>query len=122
MQRNIKKPRTEAVMGALFSKRARCDAADRQRTLSIHPEDWCGKHYSAATRFLKQKYPGIHVSTQAEKTGGEVAELHRPLSFQEADTHIVVVYDAVKETVIGFYEAGVPMPGGANGLANRMVS
>jgi hypothetical protein len=109
-------------MGALFSKRQREPADERQRTLSIHPEDWRGKHYSEVVTFLKQKYAGVHVSSQAEKADALTMEFERPLSFQEGDAHIVIVYDAVKETVLGFYEAGVPMPGGAKGLANLLVT
>jgi hypothetical protein len=95
-------------MGALISKQQQVAVQERQRTLSIHPDDWRGKHYNEVVAFLKQKYPGIHVTVQAEKTdagGADLREFERPLSFQEGDAHIVIVYNAVKETILGFYEA-----------------
>ena len=95
-------------MGALFSKwrRHHCHREERHRSLSIHPDDWRGKHYSEVVAFLKQKYPAMHVTTQAEKTlDTDPYDFARPLSFNEGDTHIVIVYDAVSESIVGFYEA-----------------
>lgn len=93
-------------MGALFSKKKQIQTIERQRSFSIHPDDWRGKHYNEVVVFLKQKYPAMHVTTQAEKCGSDITyDFERPLSFNEGDSHFVIVYDAVSESILGFYEA-----------------
>lgn len=93
-------------MGALFSKRVRASqVVERQRTFSIYPEDWAGKHYSEVVTFLKGKYPHAHVTTQAEKVSTCDLTFTRPVSFEEDDTHIIVVYNCHNNQIMGFYES-----------------
>lgn len=102
-------------MGALFSKRVSAsrrpsqiqpntDIIDRQRSFSIYPEDWAGKHYSEVVTFLKGKYPNAHVTTQAEKESTCDLTFTRPVSFEEGDTHIIVVYNCYTNQIMGFFE------------------
>ncbi len=81
---------------------------DRQRSFSIHPEDWRDKDYRAVVQHLREKYPKAHVTTQAEKHAPIGLSFERPLSFQEGDSHIVVVYHATTERILGFYDASDP--------------
>jgi hypothetical protein len=108
-------------MGALLSSRRIQDrrvsvtqtetrplqVAERTRTFSICPDDWSNKHYSNVITFLKEKYPAAHVSLHAEKSDASL-NFERPLSFEEGDIHIVVVYDAGTERILGFYNGADP--------------
>ena len=80
---------------------------ERTRTFSISPVDWSNKHYSEVVAFLRDKYPAAHVILHAEKNDGHLT-FERPLSFEEGDIHIVVVYDAGTERILGFYNGADP--------------
>ena len=100
-------------MGALFSKRNSAKRRpsqvtveiERQRAFSIYPEDWTDKHYSEVVTFLKGKYPHIHVTTQAEKESTCNLTFTRPVSFEEDNTRIIVVYNCHTNQIMGFYES-----------------
>jgi hypothetical protein len=83
---------------------------ERSRSFSIRPSDWSGKHYTEVVAFLRNKYPGAHVTLHAEKADAlhPANGFERPLSFEEGDVHIVVVYDAGTERILGFYDGGNP--------------
>jgi hypothetical protein len=92
-------PQTEPILVA--------SAEERSRTFSISPVDWSNKHYSEVITFLKEKYPTAHVTLHAEKNDGHLT-FERPLSFEEGDIHIVIVYDAGTERIMGFYNGADP--------------
>jgi hypothetical protein len=82
---------------------------ERTRTFSISPDDWSNKHFSKVVAFLKEKYPNAHVTLKADKADNIQLHFERPLSFEEGDIHIVVVYDAGTERIMGFYDGANPV-------------
>jgi hypothetical protein len=84
---------------------------ERSRSFSIRPTDWAGKHYTEVVEFLRTKYPGAHVTLHAEKADAAhpADGFERPLSFEEGDAHIVIVYDAGTERIMGFYDGSNPV-------------
>jgi hypothetical protein len=97
-------------MGAFQSKQIqqKPQNEERSRTFSISPSDWSTRDYREVVAFLRDKYPTAHVTLHAEKNDGHLT-FERPLSFEEGDIHIVIVYDAVTERIMGFYNGADPV-------------